>query len=310
MPELNTYRVDKQVSTVLQAYTNDGFIADVLFPKVSVSEESGVIGAIDNSHLRRFDSRRALYDESAHRVEFNYTNTDRYAIEYYDREIYLPDRVINQAEAPFNARRDASIVLLEGMKLERELVIAEFMTSTTNLTNNITLVGSDQFNDGANSRPEVVIQDAVSTARNACLRVPNHMIITWDTIQVLKRHPFFVNQYNGLSILSENAVVELLKTYFEVQNVHIAKARYVSSKDGQTETKANVWNNDIVLYYAPATPSLFAPSFGYSFELQGGLVSKTRRHERDKGDNVMVEHAYQDFVLDADSAFLIKDVIA
>lgn len=309
-PTLQNSRVDKQVGSILQAYTNENFIADKIFPKVGVTEESGLIGAIDNSHLRSYNSLRALYDESEHRMEFKYTNSDRYEVQYRDLEVYLPDRVQRQVDSPFAARRDASIVLLETMKLDREITVANQMTSTTVITNNDTLSGSDQFSDLDDSNPEEVIQDAINATRLACLKRPNSMIIGYNVLQTLKRHPFFVNQYNGLKTLSEEAVISLIKSYFKLDTVLVGEAVEVTSNEGQTEATGNVWGNDIVLYYAPKAPGLFVPSFGYSFVLKGQEYrSSYRRHTNDLGDNVRVEMAYQDFILDTNSAYLIKDAV-
>jgi len=65
------------------------------------------------------------------------------------------------------------------------------------------------------------------------------------------------------------------------------------------------------MFYKPESPSLFAPSFGYSFQLAGRNINvNTRRGTEDKGDVVEVEMSYQDMIVDANAGYLIKNAIA
>lgn len=309
-PTLNTGRVDKQVSSVLQAYTNSDFIASGILPAVPVAEESGKVAALENSHLRTYDSRRALYDESDHRMEFKVSNTDSYQVEYYDLSVYVPDRLQQQLQTPFDARRDAGISALQALMLERENALATAFTSTAVLTNNVTLSGTDQFSDFTNSTPEDVFEDARTAVHAAIGREANAVYMSRAVFNTLKRHPFFLGLVKGVSVLSPDGLMTLLKDYFEVKYVFIGKSIKVTSNEGQTETKSVVWGNDVVFFYRPESPSLYEPSLGYQFTLSGDNVrAVSRRHSNDKGDIIEAQWAYQDKILDTNCAYLIKSAI-
>jgi len=309
-PRLTTGRVDPQVSSVLQAYVNPDFIAPMILPALPVKEEAGKVGALENEHLRIFDSRRALYDEGDHRMEFKITNSDSYQIEYYDLSIYVPDRLQNQLQAPFDARRDAGVSALQALMLERENALAAAMTSTAILTNNTTLVGGDKFTDFTNSTPEDVFEDARTAVHAAIGREANSVYMSRAVFNTLKRHPFFLNLVKGVKVLDGNALMQLIKDFFEVKNVFVGKSIKVTSNEGQTETKSVVWGDDVVFFYRPDAPSLYEPSLGYQFTLTGENVrSVVRRHTNDKGDIVEVQQAYQDKILDTNCAYLIKSVL-
>lgn len=309
-PKLSSGRVDKLVSNVLQAYTNPNYIAGQILPTLSVKEESGKIGALDNSHLRTYTSKRAVYDEGQHRMEFKYTQDDSYQIDYYDLEVYLPDRLKDQLDQPFNARRDAGQVLMQALMLERENALATAMTSTAILTNNTTLSGTDQWSDYANSNPDTDIEDARTVVQAAIGREANSMYLSREAFNTLKRHPFYLEMVKGLRVLTGSALMKLLKEFHEVENIYVGTAIKVNSEEGQTETKTAVWGDDCVLFYKPNVGSLYEPSFGYQFTLTGANVrADVRRHENDLGDIVRDMWAYQDKILDVNAAYLIKAVV-
>lgn len=311
-PTLTTSRVEPQITNILQAYTNDDFIADKVLPSVpNLKEESGKIAGIGNSHLRIYKSKRALYDEGEHRMEFTYTNDDRYQIEYYDLEAYLPDRLRDQAQAPFDVKRDATLIVMQSLMLERENALATALGDTSIVTQNTTLSGTSQFNDYVNSDPAAVIETARTTIYEATGKEANSMIISRAVFNTLKRHPFFLEMVKGVKVISGSVLIGLIQDYFEIENVYIGKTIKITSNEGQTETKSVTWGKNIILFYKPAQASILAPSFGYNFTLAGkNLRASSRRHQNDKGDLHRVDWAYQDMILDTNCGYLIKNAIA
>lgn len=316
-PNLTTGRVDKPLTNVLLAYKSPQFIAGEILPSVpNLAEESGLIGKLSNNHLRLINSKRGLYDEGEHRMEFKYTQSDRYQIEYYDESIYLPDRLQKQFQTPFDARRDSQFVLMNAMMLEREQALASLMTSTSILTLNTTLSGTSQYSDYSNSDPRVNFETARDSVFNLTGSEANAVYMSRKVANVLKGHPFFLdlakrNAGMNVSNINLKQFEELVKSFFEVDYVYIGKTIKITSKEGQSETKANVWGDDVVFFHRAPSPSILAPSFGYSFALAGkDKATKIRRHQNDKGDIVEVEWAYQDMILDANCAYLIKDAVA
>jgi hypothetical protein len=312
-PTLQNSKVDKLVTSILLAKVNEPgtYVQDAIFPTVpGISAESGLIGSIGNDHLRVFNSQRSVWDESEHRIKFEYSKDKRYQVNYHDLEVYLPDRIIEQAEQPFMPRRDALTTLLEALKIERERSIADLVTDTTVITNNVTLAGADQWNNQTTSKPEEDIQLAVDTVRQNSLRKPNKVVMPYSCFQSLKYHPFFVNRVNGINVLSEEQLRTLIKDIFGLE-VLVAESQYVSSVEGQTETVVDTWGNDVVVFYSPETPSLFAPALGYHFTLSNrNLRVSQRRHSNDVGDINKVEWAYQDFLTMPEAGYLIKSAVA
>ena len=316
-PKITSGRVDPQLTNVLLAYTNAEFIADQILPVVpNLKDATGKIAQMGNAHLRTYSTKRSLWDESEHRINFSINNDNTYSIDYYDLSAYVPDRLQDQLQAPFDARNAAQMTLMDSMKLQREIALATLMTSTAVLTNNVTLTGSDQYSDETSSDPQTDFDTARDSVQSKIGREANAVYMSRGVVNALRRHPWFIeiakaNLSGGKGgALSVSAFVETLKAWYELDYVFIGKTIKLTSQEGQTETKGAVWGNDVVFFYRPTSPSLFTPSFGYSFQLAGQVLqTRVRRAPEDKGDIVEVLWAYQDNIIDTNAAYLIKNAI-
>ena len=318
-PKVTNGRVDPQLTNVLLAYKNPHFIAGEILPTVpNLKDESGKVPEMGQSHLHQYSTKRDLYDESEHRVNFTIDNSKSYNIDYFDLSSYIPDRLQNQLQKPFNARNAAQFTVAQGLMLERETALANAMTSTSVLTQNQTLSGSSKYTDTVNSTPEADFDTARDSVHSNTGMEANAVLMSRAVMNTLRRHPWFLEialrSLSGGSgkpkALNESAFVETLKAWFDLDYVFIGKPIKITSREGQTVTKGNVWGDDVVFFHRPTSPQLFTPSFGYSFQLAGkNLRTVVRRHQQDKGDIVEVDWAYEDKILDPLAAYLIKSAI-
>lgn len=311
--KVSDVRLDKRVSNVLMAYTNSDFIAGQMMPTIpNLTERTGKIPVLGTNHLRIYDSRRATYDRGRHEMEFTISTDLSYSIDDYDLETYLPDKLLQEQQSPFNLRRDAGMSLLQSMMLERENALATLFTSTAAITNNTTLSGTDQWNDYANSNPDTDVETGRNTIFNAIGREANAMYMSRGVFNKLKYHPLFLNRVSGVKVLSPAVLVNLIKELWEIEYLYIGKSIKVTSNEGQTVTKAKVWQDDCVLFYRAPRPSIYEPSFGYSFMIKGKNMKASNRREpnADKGTLERLEWSYQDKILDTNAIYLIKSAIA
>lgn len=313
-PRVVTGQIIKPVTNILIARKNEEtqFLADQILPRVpNIKDEVGEIFAIGNDHLRTYNSERGVWDESQHRIEFNYTRDVFYRLKYYDLEVYLPDRFMDQFEDPMDPERDASVTLMQTLLLQKEKALADLMTSTTILTNNTTLAGSDQWSEYATSTPLQDLQTAKSSARITAGYSMNSILIPRAVLDVLKFHPDFTDQVATITYVDDEIIIALIKKNLGIKNVFIGESTYVTSNEGQTEAFGDVWGKDVVLFYKPDTVSLMQKSFGYSFELSNEPLRVTRyRAPNDTGNNVRVAMNFDQKILDTNLAYLIKNAIA
>jgi membrane-bound inhibitor of C-type lysozyme len=320
--QLTSGRIDPQLTNVLLAYTNAEYIADMIMPTIpNLAQEAGHIPQLGNAHLRQYSSKRSLNDTSGHRMEFSLSNDATYQIDYYDLEAYVSDRVQAQLQSPFDAKNIAQLSTYEAMKLEREIALATLMNDETILTNYVTLsTSSDKYTDGDNSDPAGDFDTARDSVHSLTGREANMIVMSREVANALRRHPWFLeiaqSSLKGgapkVGALSMSAFVETLKSWYEgLEYVCIGKNIKITTNEGQTETKSQVWQNNVVWAYRAPSPSLMIPSFAYSFQLAGqNLVTDVRREPMaGKGDIVRVNWAYDDKILDVNSAYLIKSAI-
>lgn len=321
-PRVTQGRVDQNLTNVLLAYKNARFYADLIFPTVGgLKDDSGLIPKMGKSHLRQFAAKRGLWDETEHRISFEIDSSDRYAIDYFDLDSYLPDRLIKQWKLPFDAHNAAQMTLIDSLKLSRDIAVAEILTNKAVITNNqdFTSTATRRY-DNAASTPLKDIEDAIDGVRLKTGRPANALTIEKSVANALRRHADFKNlaiaRLNGgatvAEALSESGLIALLKGQFEgLEYVTILDNVKMTTKKGQTEVLGAVWNPDIVAYYRPSVPALMTPSFGYSFQLDGEVLRTVIRREpkSDKGDLVEVDWAYQDKIVDADAAYLLKKCV-
>lgn len=313
--------VDQQLTNVLLAYTNKDFLAPMFLPVVpNLAKESGVIPSLGDSHLRIRSSKRSLYDESQHRIKFEISNDDKYQIDYYDLSGYVPDRLQEQLDSPFDAKAIIQMTTINSLMLEREDALATLMTSTSILTNNVTLSGISQYSDYDNSTPEEDFDTARDSIFTKTGREANAVYMSRKVRNTLKKHPWFLSIAHsslqggkGLTVLSNSQFEAVLKSMYEdLEFVLIGKTIKVATNVGQaTQTKSVVWNDDVVWFYRPKKAALMEPAFGYSFQLANKNMRSVVRREpiANKGDLIEVEWAYEDNILDVDSAYLIKDAV-
>lgn len=304
-------RLDRRIANILMAYTNQQYLAPQMMPTVNVSVRTGNIPVLGNSHLRIYDSRRSTYDESSHRMQFAISTDKTYRIEDYDLEVYLPDKLVEEQEAPFDLRRDANLSVMQAMMLERENALAALFTSTAIITQNTTLSGTSQWDDYVNSAPDTNAEAARTAIHDAIGREANSVYMSRAVFNALKYHPLFLNRVSGVQVLTGAVLVQLIKDLWEVENVYIGGGIKVTSNEGQTETITKVWQNDVVFFYRAPRPSLYEPSFGYNFTIVGKNMKASNRRElkADKGTLERVEWSYQDKILDTNAIYLIKDAV-
>lgn len=280
-------------------------------PSIPVNVRTGDIAVLGNSHLRIYDSRRSTYDETSHRMSFEISTDKTYKIEDYDLDIYLPDKLVEEQDAPFDLRRDANFSVVQALMLERENALATLFHDHTKITQYVTLSGGDQWDDYVNSSPDAKIETARTTIHDAIGREANSLYMSRAVFNALKYHPLFLNRVSGVQVLTSSVLTQLIKDLWEVENLYIGGGIKITTNEGQVETKGKIWQNDCVLFYRAPRPSLYEPSFGYNFMIPGKNMKASNRREpnANKGTLEQVEWSYQDKILDTSAIYLIKDAI-
>lgn len=305
-------QVDKLLSNVAIAYKPDGLVAEQVFPVIKAAQYSGLLGKYGNSHLRIENSVKGGRGKYR-RVETITRSTQSYLIEGHGLEGFVSKEDYANVETPFDAERDEVMGLQSVLVLEKEKVLADALTSTSILTQNTTLTGSNQFSDYLNSDPVSILSTARSTIIDGCGQEANAAIMDVKVWDKLRFHPGILDalgyKNNRPGGLTESELAQVIG----VSKLFIAKARYNSAKEGQTDSLSPVWGKDIVLLVAPDAPQIGQQSTGYWVVPSGSSPRKVYKQSNFNPPGstaILCEDEYDLLLSTVSSAYLIKSAIA
>lgn len=297
------------VSSMLQV---EGLIADLVLPSIPSKEKTGKLGKYGKNHLRIEHSLvggRAGYK----RVESIVRSSTGYSIESHGLEGMVSEDDYRNVYDPYKAEEDETLGVSSLIAIGKESAVASAFTDSAVLTQNTTLVGTAQFNDYANSDPIGVFKTARLSVWNNSGKVVNKAIIPWDVLNTLAYSPAILDAlgftYNRAGQLNEAEIAKAIG----VDQVFVAKGKYNSPKEGQSDALASIWGKHIVMYYAPDKAAPYQSSLGYKMVLSGQEKARVFKYNMNNPPNstgILVDESYDYLFSDITCAYLIKNAIA
>ena len=306
MPQLRDVVQDPVLTQVSTAYTNDTFLAETILPVMPVSKQSGVFFQYDKSNLRIPGSTVRAAGAPAKETDFNVTKGTYVTVDHALKE-FVPNEIQEQAMTPTDPLTDSTENVTEQLMLDKEKALADYLTSTANITQNTTLSGTNQWSDYNNSSPITDLRTARQTVRLAVGRTPNTLIIGQQVFDSLIDHPEILERvkYSQLGILT----VELLARLFQVDRVLVGSAVYNSAKEGQTDSLGYVWGKHAILTYIAPSVRMKQLTLGYTFTYGTRQAERWTDGDR-KGTYVRVHDNWQQGIVAATAAYLLRTVVA
>lgn len=261
--------IDPVLTSLAQEYKNAGFVADKIFPLVSVNRRKGKIPIFgkqafvhrDTIRAVRADSNRIPAEEISY-YEFELLERDvEVSLDYIEEEEYSNSLQIEQ---------QATNELIDILLLGREKEVSDFLQNPANYPTEMTIeiTASNAFDDYTKSvDPVTKILEGVSAIRRKISRYPNVMIIGEPTYRALNFHPKILERikYVGLSKVNLNYLSELL----EIKNIYIGLGVYTQNGVDFTD----IWGDNIVLAYVEeqdkGKTQRLGSSFGYLLQKAG-----------------------------------------
>ena len=305
-PTLYDIRFDPILSGVSVAYKNEAYIAEQILPIVKVTGTTGKYFKYDTSNFRKVSSLRGMGSE-AREVDYGVSMSTAFVIKEHALEELVPDELVEQAPAPLSPEMDAVENVTEKLLVEKEYDLATYMQSTSNLTNYVTLSGTEQWSDYEHSDPCDDIRVGKAALHAKIFAEPNVLVLGKQVYDKLIDHPDIVDRikYSALGV----ATTDLLARIFDVQRVIVGAAGYESATEGQTSSMAYIWGKYAWLLYVNPRPTVKAISFGYHFQNKTREVDKWYDKPR-KGTFVRVTDSYTREIVSVDCAYLMTAVVA
>lgn len=302
--------VDPVLTELARGYANAALIHEALFPVAFMGKEAGKIPQFGKEAFKIYNTERALRAKSNRINPEGRTSID-VVLDEHDLEYPIDYR--ESAEDMFNLEQHATIVTTEGIRLRLEKQAADAAQNAANYAaaNKVTLTGTDQFTDEANSDPVDVIETGKEAIRSKIGRRPNVAAIGADSFRVLKQHPKLIERikYSMKGVLT----VELLQELLGIPEIVVGESVY-SSDAGDF---SDLWGDNIILAYVPGqqdtlpndarTP--YEPSYGYTLRKRGQPMVD-RYEEAKKLELVRSTDIAKVALVGAEAGYLITDTNA
>lgn len=255
-------------------------------------------------------------------VEFTATELDGSVDDYgLDDTIPIADiEVAAVARAENRSNYDPESAAAQGLtnllQLGREVRAAAVVQDPNNYSvgRKVTLAGTSQFSDFANSDPYAVIDAAMD---GTLIYRANHIIMGQPVWSVVKRHPKLIQAVKG-GLTDEGAITKAqFADLFEIplENLLIGQSQVNTAKKGQNPTLNRVWGKSIQCLYldtAKQTADDSVISWGFTAEY-GTPVSGSIEDPNiglKGGKRVRVGESVKEFVCAKDVGYQISGAVA
>lgn len=298
--------VDQILTNLSIRYKNQSYIAENVFPVMRVVKESDKYFIFGKNHFRLPNTERALNGEA------NFVNSVGLSTGAYSCvEHALKDFISNRTQAAadgLDPEADTAEALTDLIMLRLEKLVAAAAFSTTNFTNNVTLSGTNQWSDLANSDPLTNVTTGIHTVISKTGRKPNVIVMGDQVFQKLKTHPDILDRlkYTTTAVPTE----AILANLFDVEQLYVGTAIENTAVEGQTDVMAYVWGKDVGIYIVNPAQSQKIITAGRIFRQQD-YRKVEKWYDNDKGGNVIqVADLIDAKVVAADAGYLIKAAVA
>jgi len=263
-PGARDVHIDKLLTTISIAYSNEDYIADKIFPTVMVEKQSDLIATYDKADWLRSVMQPYVPGTKGARSGYR-VSTKTYFCKGWKLGKEIPDDVKANADQPFEQNRDATEWLKEQAQLRWELEFAtNFFAASKGWQDKVAGTDFTQWSNFAGSNPISDIRNLGDLIRSKTGRKLNTMLYSQLTWNVLVDHPLIVDRLKYTS--KESLTPEMLARLCGYDNTYIGSAINVTSVEGNaTTTVAEVYGKHALGLHVPTRPGLMTPTAGYIY---------------------------------------------
>ena len=303
----NTY-ADPVLKAIALAYANKNFYAQSFFPNVGVDKKTGYYFVWDQANLRAEDDLRTGRAQSKI-VDDEATKTAYGPLKEHSLKTFIEQDLIDQSDIT-NLESKRTERLRHRMLLNKEVALATLLSNTSVVTQYQTLSGTDQFSDYANSDPYGELEEQIEEVRSGSMQKANRIAMGIAVWKKLKYHPDTIELLKAQG--GGRFTPELLADWMEVDEVIILDSQNVTSVEGQTVTRADIWGKHVWVYYVNPnpTPEVEEVSAGYHLTLTNGVEVTTWSENDPEGEWVKAKDYYEAKLVAAGAISLRKNAVA
>jgi hypothetical protein len=292
--------IDTVLSNISLGFSQQGgFVADQIFPIVSVRKESDLYYLFGRERFRSVNSKRQR-GAQANEVIFGYT-TDSYTCEENSLQGFVDDRDYQNFDAPIDPEITTVEQITDLLQLgyEKEVATTCCATATYPDSNHYGGPTAQYDSGGASITVQVDFQKKMNVIRGKVGLWPNTIVIPptvafylsmTTEIQNIVKYTIASAGVNDLAMLVRGPKNSwLLPAVLWDMNVLVPLALEDTSRPSQTlaatatltTSLTDVWGDSIWMGYVQPRPTIKSVSFGYTFESRGYETKRWRAEERE-----------------------------
>lgn len=307
--------IDVALSNMAIGYRPSGFIADMIFPTVQVAKQSDLYLVYDRADRTRIEDTTRAPGSYAKRVSENIGSATYFAKNYALAAAAVLEDKLNADPAQLASMINGKATyLLDKLLLDWEFRVAKMVTSGSNV-GSYTAVSSSWSLGGAgtNGAPLANLNTAIDNVQGSTGIAPNRVVFGIDAWKSFRRDSVVRNLIFGTNNGGGYPSTQQAANLLGVDKVIVGGAYQNTGQEGVAESLASVWKDNVLVYYAPETPQMDNPSFGYNFRWAApGLPNmQVERHpydSRTKSEDIEVGYYQDEKVTAASYGFLLAFV--
>lgn len=313
MPQPIDYIKDELLTRIAVDYANTTLIADRVFPRIDVDKETGSYYVYDKSKFRiEQDLRSGI--ARANRVDYGMSMANYGPLLEHSLEQGVTDRE-KKLMGEEKSLRYATNNVMAKIMLNHEKTVADLLTNTAVVTQNVTLADNDQWSAvHVDSDPFADIQLGLDTIDATGIAVEKKVLVLGYQVWTKLRNHSLVTARLGNAALKVPASLEQLAALFDVDEVIVAAAKYDTAKEGQTASLGYVWGKNAILLGMSAEASIERVNPGYTLQLttEGASARYIDRWDdrAQKTEFVRANDYFEAKLVAAEACYLIKNAVA
>jgi hypothetical protein len=311
-PTGSDVHVDAALSAISVGYQNSGYIADSIFPMVRSSKQSDKYYTWTKDFwFRNYVEMRTAgdtYPEGA--LELSSTS---YFCDIFHLAYPLNDEDIANQDEAVELQITGAEWLADQFMLNREAAIVADFFKTGVWGTDVTLSGTDQWSDFANSDPETDIRTGSQTIQKSTGSKPNKLIIGKEVADKLAQHPLLLEKYKYTNVA--NLTIAQISDSLGLPEIVVGESIDNTAQEGATFSGEYTWGKNGMLLHVASSPGRRVPSAGYTFvwPVDGEdlvvSIKNIRQDERDR-NLLQAKHAFDQKAVATDLGYFIAAAVA
>jgi len=284
------------------------FIANEVAPSVNMDKEVDLYYVYGRTNWKITDALRAPGSVS-NRTRVPALSTDSYCINQYSLHEFVPDREVEEADAPIAPMQDATAYIMEQLLVAKEKAVANVLFLTASSANYLSMPAASKWDVTTTATPIKDVETARFTIEQEIGRNVNFGIMGRKVYKGLQSASDILDRikYTERGLITE----DIIGSVFDLENIVIGRAVYDSVTEEVTSLNVQyIWGNYFLLQHRNTLAGKKGLTHAKQFVKKGDNVAVKQWYKEDNEATKVEASIYYDFkVICTLAGYLITDPV-